>query len=121
MSLETIVRDRVSRALVYLYKRLGKTVSFTNRDDAPVTLYADYKPESTSLHETLKMNAEETERTFYIPRQTGFPPTDGINIGGVIAIGTKEYEIDKIDAAGDESPQFELTCTRKRAVDVGAL
>lgn len=121
MSLDTLIRDKVAVSLVYLYKRLGKTIVFQNRDEDPVTLYADYKPEAIDLANSLGMNVERTERMFYIPRQPGFPPDGGVNIGDTISVGSIDYQVERVEAAGGEMPQLEISTTRKRPVNAGVI
>lgn len=119
MSVSTLVRDEISVALVVLYQDEGKTIVFENDDDGEVTLYADYKNESTELAYILNFEGEKTGREFFVPRQTNFPPDEGVRIGALITVESKDYCVEKIEDAGDESPQFKLTCSRSIAISAG--
>jgi hypothetical protein len=121
MSVDTTIRNAFALGLLRLYRARRKTIVFENADDGEVTLYADYKNESTELAEVLGFEAEKTARKFFVPRQTNFPPADGVRPGALITVESKDYKVEKIDEAGDESPQFEIICSRNIAVTGGVI
>jgi len=73
----------------------GEAVTYTNRDGSAVTgLYAIVGPESKELGDELGITTEETARTFLMPGgQTGFPPTNGVNVQDIITWDSKVWEI----------------------------
>ena len=95
--------------------QFGREVEFKNGSSAtPVTVWAtlDAGRQQIQLRNTTR--TDQAAVTFYIPRQTSFPPAE-FAVGATVTYDSKEYEIDTlIPNAGevDTSSGFECVCGR---------
>ena len=114
MSIETSMRDQLARAKICVYRVLGSTVLYSNRGQTAVMLYADQGAETKNIAPALTADAEVSERDFFVPRQTAFPPANGVAIGDEVTWNGVIYTIDRMtqDAIGSEHT---LTCIRRQA------
>lgn len=119
MSFNTVLRDGVANGFKQFYRAMGKTISYTHRTDSAVTLYADSRPGDVITGDVLGADTRQTKRTFFIPRQTNFPPTNGIQIGDAIVENSVRYLVERATDDGDNlTPQFEVVTVRDQATVV---
>lgn len=127
MSFRTDLRDAVALAAYEVLRQLGAQVSFDNLNGSPVTLYAEPRRVRTNEDDELGVRVDSTEKEFFIPKQTSFPPdsTDearyGIVTDAIIAYpvsGGQSYAVTRVEA--DElGAGFKLICRRRVAKRVG--
>jgi hypothetical protein len=121
MSFRTDLRDLMAASAKAAQDVLGDTVSYTNRAASAVTgLTAHPGPESRELAEAMGLRIEQTAREFEIPRQTSFPPSDGINIGDKVTFDSKDYRVERWeDISEGYEALFKLSCSRMVASKAG--
>lgn len=91
----------------------GVQIEYQNGNTAtPVTLWASARngDEIIQLRNTTKTDLSNI--TFFVPRQTGFPPAS-FAVGATVTVGAQEWEVDRIrkgNALIDYSATFELVC-----------
>lgn len=91
MSINTVVRDGMANGFKQLFRVQGKTITYTDEEGTSATLYADSKPGERVDGDVLGMPSETSTRTFSIPRQTGFPPTNGVHMNHLIVLNGVRY------------------------------
>jgi len=121
MSARTDFRDQFAAVAKIAQDVLGDTISYTNRGGSAATgITAHPGPESRELAEMMGLRAEMTAREFEVPRQTSFPPSDGINIGDGVTFDSKVYRVERWeDISGGYEALFKLQCSRTVASKVG--
>jgi hypothetical protein len=94
------IRDRAAGAVVSVLRRLNRVVQYQHRGGTPVTVYADWSAEGTASGEVLHADTVERARTFFIPRQNGFPPDAGVAPNDLIIADNREYRVLSSDDGG---------------------
>jgi len=102
MSVNTVVRDQTANAFKLLFRALGKSITYIDETGAEATLYADSKPGARVNGEVIGMETEFSSRTFEIPRQTGFPPTNGVHVDHQIVCNGVRYLVRQAQDDSDE-------------------
>lgn len=116
MSLETNIRDLYAAAHKEMcqFLRGSGVITYSHRGGGAVTLTANFGPDSKQLAEELGCDVEDTAKTFYIPRQTNFPPTNGVSISDEIVWNSKTWDVVRytVDSVG---AHFVIDCVYTQA------
>ena len=117
MSFSTDLRDACATAAYQILTVLGESVTYSHRGAATINLKAAVGDLAKEMAGDLGMDVEDTEAVFTIPKQTSFPPTNGISIGDEIVWNSITWDVEdfKSDSPG---AIFGLKCSRKQAVRV---
>jgi len=122
MSVRDEFQSVAANAAKEILELLGDTVSYTNRNASAVTLSAHPGAESTDLSFEMGHDAETIARPFLIPKQTNFPPANGVNIGDGITFDNKTYRVELWrDISGGYGALFRLECVRTRTATIGVM
>lgn len=114
MSFRSDVRDATAAVSLDLLKELGVQIVYSHRGAAGVTLWAAPDDESKTGGEMLDVDAELTSRVFFIPKQTNFPPTNGVSTEDTVTFESVLYHVRSIerDTVG---AGYLLSCERVQA------
>jgi len=82
MSTRTDLRDSTAQVALDLLKAFGEQAYLSDHGGASVTLWIDPGDENKGESDMLSVEAEGAERTFFIPKQTSFPPPNGLQVHG---------------------------------------
>lgn len=103
MSFESEIRDLAAKSSLEFCKQLTPG-AFSHKGQSPVTIYLSAGPERHELRIEGNHSVEFAVRDFFVPRQTSFPPTEGVDpqdtitlLGSVWSIGP--FELDSVGAA----------------------
>lgn len=115
------MRDAVAGAALELAKAFNLTASVENPGGSPVTVYVipSGADQASSEHTG---PTDSVELQFAIPRQTNFPPSGGIKTGAVLAYGSVDYGVERVDTGGlpiDLAPVVTVTVSRNVGNDEG--
>ena len=94
------IRDRTAGAVLSVLRRLNRIVQYQHRNETPVTIFADWSAEGTASGEVLHADTVERARTFFVPRQDGFPPDAGVAPNDLITVDNREYRVLSSDDGG---------------------
>ena len=121
--MSTFLQDfqtQAASAFTSILKELGEQLTYSNKSNAPVTLWGSPNEQSRALATVAHTSAEETTITFDIPRQTNFPPTNGPAIGDLIVYQTFSFWVQSWDA-DTIGAVYAVKCKRQQAARVGGM
>lgn len=114
MSFSTDLRDACADAAKQILTTLGETVTYSHRGAATVSVKCAVGDLAKSIAVEMGIDVENTEAVFTIPKQTSFPPTNGISVGDEIVFNSITYDV--VDFKNDSPGAiFSLQCERKQA------
>ena len=121
MSLTTDIRDTAARAELEICKMRGVQATYTPfvTGGTPVVVWARPLPgESTDEGDVASITTEQSVRRFRIPRQTGFPPSNGVRTKGTLTYDGVLYRIAgfSVDSVG---ARYTFGCIRDHAAVIG--
>jgi hypothetical protein len=115
VGVETYIRDQAARAQLYVFKSgLGQQGTYRNRSGSNVTVWCDAEAETKTLVEQNGVEIELSTRVVHVPRQTNFPPTDGVAINDEFTLNSIKYYIDDFEKDALEAT-WKLTVQRQQA------
>jgi len=110
---KTRLRDAAARAALRIAKRAGVQVVFQNVGDAELTLWALI--EESSRGAGVENNVDAYDTVIVIPRQTNFPPTNGILTGSIVTFNDTIYAINNVQSDFEDitdAATIRLSCHR---------
>jgi len=110
----TYMRDQTAKAAYDVYYRLGVIMTVTPKGGDAVDVYGGLDP-ADRITTVRGGTTDLDQRTFYIPRQPNFEPTEKFGVGSLITYGDVNYLIDSYQMnAEDEtwSSLFTFSCSR---------
>jgi hypothetical protein len=122
-SFRTNLADRLAPAKTRIASRVGELIAYTNRYST-IHIYAHIGPEEKTSKEVLGTDADETSRTFTIPRQT--VSTGGVElrvpgmiwgfeIGDVIDFEDARWSVTGVGNPDSKRITWEVRCVRSHA------
>ena len=94
VSFRSDLQTAAAQAATDILTDLGIQISYQNRGNAAVLVYAWAGPETKTEEPYNKTITEMLRCTFTIPMQTGFPPTTGISVFDQITFNSLTWSIE---------------------------
>jgi hypothetical protein len=105
------IRDSVAYAVLQVCKQIGQTVTFTNPESDPVTVWAQILPSADTT--IARAGTTDTNSVgLSIPRQSNFPPAAGIRTGAQVTVNGEEYQVDLVEWDNEDIAMASV-CTMK--------
>ena len=120
MAFRDELQTDVAEAVVDVLQDLGATIAYKNKEEDAVNVTGAPLDIGLTLGEFLDIETEETERVFLVPKQTSFPPTDGINYGDTLTFDSVPYQVERWEV-DDVGILYAITCSRPRGHKMGTL
>lgn len=120
MSFRDDLQTGTAQISLDIIKAVGSMATYSNRGGAGVTVYVHPEAEEQDLDSTLPgIISNKTKRTFLIPKQISFPPSNGIDIDDKIIFPTSatfDYQVETWeDISGGIGSLFQVNCSRTQA------
>lgn len=121
MSLSTDLRDTAANAELEVCKMRGAQGTYTPLPTGATAVAVWMRPlpgESTDEGDLSGIGTESTVKRFRVPRQTSFPPSDGVRTRGTLTYGGVLYRIAafSVDSLG---ARYTFDCVREHAAIIG--
>ena len=120
MSFRTELQTDAAELVVDVLGDLGETIVYRNKEASTVNVVGSPLDSAFGLAEVLDIEVEENQRVFLVPKQTGFPPTNGINYGDTLTFDSVNYQVESY-AVDDVGALYAITCSRSRPHKMGTL
>ncbi len=119
MNFRADLRRGTARITLEILRVLGTTATYSGADRT-VTIYCDPGAEQRTYSEVLGAMTDTTSRTFTIPRQTDFPPSNGVAVADEIDFEDNVYTVDEwLDVSAGVGALFEIKATRVQPTVLG--
>lgn len=120
MSVRDDIRDGAAKAAFDICRDLGVQATYTPlaTGGSAVNVYCMPDDESTTEGNALEITTEQTAKRFFVPKQTGFPPTNGVRTKAKFEAESVTYFVESMDMDALRAG-YVLTCTRDHAALIG--
>lgn len=115
------LRDAAADLTVELYGEWGDTCSYTTQDQPPITytgLVCSFPQVTAVVQDELGMTVQELSKTFFVPRQTNFPPPSPPQINDILTHDGKDWSVQTWNLKGSAAI-YELTAIFVHAISLG--